>query len=109
MRGWKVHYEPEQGILTVGPLRGKSMSVKVVGVGQSQNSGVRYLAYELHDEEELPDKHESALVDYLNKNHQGPWELVPAEVLNNNWNGLSPRERERLLMREGFDATVELP
>lgn len=110
VRGWKVFYSAEEGSLTVGPTRGKLACLRIVGVACSAQSAYSYLAFEIDDDaEDVSERHEEALREYLDKNHAGPWDLVPAQVLTSSWPEMNDVERERVLKREGFRATSILP
>ena len=106
MRGWKVSYEPEEGILTVGPTRGKAIEVQVEGYGAARG-GRRYLLYRAP--EELGEKQQQALVEFLEDHCRGEWDLMEAEMLSVDWNSLSPHEQDRMARREGFQLTRKLP
>lgn len=106
MRGWKVTYEPEDGVLTVGPTRGKAITVHVEGYGASRG-GRRYLLYRAP--EELGEKQQQALLEFLEEQCQGEWDLMEAEILSSDWNSLSHHEQDRMARREGFKLTHRLP
>lgn len=109
MRGWKVSYAPDKGVLSVGPTRGKASALKIVGVGHSSDSDHRYLVFEEDGQEQVTERHEQALLEYLNEHHEGLWDLVPAQVLTSSWCEMTDLEKERVLRREGFEATSSLP
>lgn len=109
MRGWKVKYSRDEGRLSIGPGKGKASAVKIVGVGRSSTSDYLYLVFEEDGQPSLTERHEEALLEYLNENHEGPWELVPAQILTSSWHEMTELEKERVLRREGFEATSSLP
>ena len=106
MRGWKVVYFEEEGLLEVGPTRGPAQSVHIVGVGTSPREEHHYLLYEAS--EELVEKAEEALRDFLVKDQGGAWDLVEAHILSPHWGDMSRHERDRLIRREGFEAARKL-
>ena len=107
MRGWKVHHDEEDGILSVGSTRGKPIELRIEGYAKA-GSGRRYLLYS-GESEELTEKHEHALLDFLEAGWPGAWDLMSAEVLSADWNDLSPSEQDRMARREGFQLTRHLP
>lgn len=111
MRGWKVNYAEDEGLLEVGPTRGKPRLVRIVGIGTSPREEHHYLLYDFleDDPEELAAKAEEALCEYLGKHHGGSWDLIETAILSPHWSGMSGQERDRLLRREGFEATRRLP
>lgn len=110
MRGWKVTYAEEDGLLEVGPTRGKVRELLIVGIGTSPREEHHYLLYELPEgDEELAEKPSEAVVEYLEKHHGGVWDLVEAHILSPHWASMAAQERDRLIRREGFEATDRLP
>ena len=113
MRGWKVSYAEDEGLLEVGPTRGKPRLVRIVGIGTSPREDHHYLLYDLIEEELIPEglapKDEEALIEYLGKHHGGTWDLIETGILSPHWGGMAAQERDRLLRREGFEATRRLP
>ena len=106
MRGWKVVYSEDEGILEVGPTRGTPRVVYIVGIGTSPREDHHYLLYELDpDDDELGEKAEDAVREYLGQQQGGDWDLVEARILSPHWEDMSGHERDRLMRREGFDAT----
>ncbi len=112
MRGWKVRYSSSERRITVGPSRGRQLTVRVVGIGCGAGGrGYKYLAYEIEggdDNSELDLRYEAALLDFLNKRYGGTWDLIPASVLNRSWDDMTLREKKRILLRDGFEVDVGL-
>ncbi len=113
MRGWKVKYAESEGLLEVGPTRGQPRLLRIVGIGTSPREEHHYLLYDLIDEELIPQelaaKAEEAVCEYLEKNHGGSWDLIETSILSPHWGGMAAQERDRVLRREGFEATRRLP
>ena len=107
MRGWKIVHDHDDGVLSIGPTRGKAVEIHVEGVAEARG-GRRYLLY-LGRDEEISDRHLEALQDFLQEGWPGDWDMMSAEVLSAGWGQLSPSEQDRLARREGFTLTRRLP
>jgi len=105
--GPTVDYDPERGRLGVPAANGIVWDFCIEATARAE-SGRWYLLLSCHPDEPATES-EDKLRTYLNQRNGQDWDLVNARLLHRRWGELSEGERERLIRREGFTRTHQLP